>query len=365
MNIMTKNKLNIYGPINTMGYGISSYNIWKNLREKLHICLFPIANIDLESHWLKQNIVEDIKNQMSYDKTAPCLKIWHANDMILKPYSTGPYACYTFFELNKITKQESIGYDILDIIFVPSKWAKNILIDNGVQTNKICVAPSGVDVSVFNHKDYNHILEDRDKDKYIFLNIGKWEMRKGHDMLVHMFNQAFDKKDNVELWMLNTNPFLSKTENLQWANLYKNSPLGEKIKIFPRLPTQKDIAKVIKLSDCGIYPSRAEGWNNEVIETMAMNKPVITTNYSAHTEYCDDTNSYLVEVTNKEIANDGKFFQNFDGEWASLDNLFDDFIDKMRYVYKNQIRENVKGIETANTFNWSETANIINKKLYA
>ena len=70
-------------------------------------------------------------------------------------------------------------------------------------------------------------------------------------------------------------------------------------------------------------------------------------------------------MTNKEIANDGKFFQNFDGEWASLDNLFDDFIDKMRYVYKNQIRENVKGIETANTFNWSETANIINKKLYA
>ena len=259
MKNMINKKLSFYGPINNLGYGISSYNLWKNLRENISTTLFPINEVTVEKHWYQKGLVEDIKNQIHYDPSAPCLKVWHANDMIIKPYSKNLYAGYTFFEIDKITEQEKIGYNILDIIYVPSKWAKDVLIDNGIDNNKIVVAPAGVDTQVFDFNSYNDILEDKE-EKYIFLNIGKWELRKGHDLLVHMFNQAFTEKDNVELWMLNSNPFLSSKENQQWNNLYKNSKLGDKIQILPRLPTQKDIAKLIKLSDCGIYPSRAEGW---------------------------------------------------------------------------------------------------------
>ena len=360
---MINKKLNFYGPINTLGYGISSYNLWKNLRESVSTTLFPINEVTIEKHWNQKGLVDDIKNQLDYDITSPCLKVWHANDMIIRPYNKNLYAGYTFFEIDKVTQQERLGYDILDIIYVPSKWAKNILIDNGIDHNKIIVAPAGVDIEVFDYSSYNDLLEDKEEGTYIFLNIGKWEIRKGHDLLVHMFNQAFTEKDNVELWMLNSNPFLSSKENQQWNNLYKNSKLGDKIKILPRLPTQKDIAKVIKLSDCGIYPSRAEGWNNEVIETMAMDRPVITTNYSAHTEYCDKSNSFLVEAKNLESADDGKFFD-CTGQWASLDGLLDNFIDYMKYVYSNKINTNKAGLKTASKFNWTKTTDKIIETLY-
>lgn len=359
---MINKKLNFYGPINNFGYGISSYNLWKNLRENISTTLFPINEVTIEKHWYQKGLVDDIKNQLDYDVSAPCLKVWHANDMIIKPYNKNLYAGYTFFEIDKITEQEKVGYNILDIIYVPSKWAKDILIDNGIDNNKIIVAPAGVDTKVFDHKAYDDILEDRE-EKYIFLNIGKWELRKGHDLLVHMFNQAFTEKDNVELWMVNSNPFLSSKKNQQWINLYKNSKLGDKIHILPRLPTQKDIAKLIKLSDCGIYPSRAEGWNNEVIETMAMNRPVITTNYSAHTEYCDSSNSFLVEATDLELADDGKFF-NGAGKWASLDSSLDNFIAYMKHVYSNKINTNMAGVETSLKFNWNKTTNKIIDTLY-
>ena len=362
MKNMINKKLSFYGPINNLGYGISSYNLWKNLRENISTTLFPINEVTVEKHWYQKGLVEDIKNQIHYDPSAPCLKVWHANDMIIKPYSKNLYAGYTFFEIDKITEQEKIGYNILDIVYVPSKWAKDILIDNGIDNNKIVVAPAGVDTEVFDHNAYNDILEDKE-EKYIFLNIGKWELRKGHDLLVHMFNQAFTEKDNVELWMVNSNPFLSSKENQQWINLYKNSKLGDKIQILPRLPTQKDIAKLIKLSDCGIYPSRAEGWNNEVIETMAMDRPVITTNYSAHTEYCDKSNSFLVEAQNLELADDGKFFDGT-GQWAFLDSLLENFIDYMRYVYSNKINTNKSGLKTASKFNWAKTTDRIIETLY-
>jgi glycosyltransferase involved in cell wall biosynthesis len=341
-------------PINSLGYGISSYNIWKNLRDYYNISLFPLGSVSIENHWNKEEIIKDIDNQKYYNKTLPCLKIWHANDLIMKPHGSGKYSIYTFFETTKITDNEKVGYDITDTIIVPTKWAKDILINNNIDSNKIFVIPPGVDLSIF---DQTLEIKENDKtDDYVFINIGKWEIRKGHDVLVHIFNQAFEKKDNVRLLMINNNPFISEKENQQWQNLYKNTKLGDKIYIIPRLSSQLDIAKVIGISNCGIYPARAEGWNNEVIETMAMNKPVIVTNYSAHTEYANTDNSYLIDITDHEPAEDGKFFNGL-GVWAKLDTqVIEQTISHMRYVYKNRISTNPIGLQTAQKFSWSSTA---------
>ena len=66
-----------------------------------------------------------------------------------------------------------------------------------------------------------------------------------------------------------------------------------------------------------------------------MNKPVIATNYSAHTEYLTPENSYLVEIDNLTEAKDDKFFDGF-GKWAHLeDRQYEQMIEQMRYVYKN------------------------------
>lgn len=356
--------LNLVCPINSLGYGISSYNIWHNIRTSVNVTLFPIGNVSTENHWDKNAIIEDIQKQSKYNTQNPCLKIWHPHDLLMKPHGTGSYAGYSFFETNKISVNDRICYNILDNIITPTNWAKDILIANGIDINKIHVAAPGVDMSIFNPELYNQHEEDKTED-YIFLNIGKWEIRKGHDVLVHMFNQAFESTDNVRLLMLNTNPFLSDKENKQWQNLYKNTKLGDKIYMLPRLSSQSDIAKVIALSDCGIYPARAEGWNNEGIETMAMNKPIILTNYSGHTEYADHNNSFLINITTLETAHDGYFFNGNSGEWAKLDNnALDQTIAHMRHVYKNQIKTNPNGLKTAQKFSWSKTAQHIKDIIY-
>jgi glycosyltransferase involved in cell wall biosynthesis len=112
-------------------------------------------------------------------------------------------------------------------------------------------------------------------------------------------------------------------------------------------------------ADCGIFPSRAEGWNNEAIEMMAMDKPIIITNYSAHTQFCNKDNAYLVDIDTTVPANDGIWF-NGSGNWASIEEKqIDQFIEHMRYVYKNNIRDNSYGLKTANNLSWHNTANII------
>jgi glycosyltransferase involved in cell wall biosynthesis len=216
----------------------------------------------------------------------------------------------------------------------------------------------GVDTSVFN-PELSFDIEKK-QDKYVFLNIGKWEVRKGHDILLDLFNTAFPDENDVELWILAselTNSYSSEEELKKWKQMYE-SP---RIKIIPGAQRHSDIAKIMFFSDCGIYPSRAEGWNLEALETMAMNKPIITTNYSAHTEFCNKDNAYLVDILNKEVAFDGKAFKG-QGFWAKIDqNQKDQIIDYMRHVYKSNIRTNKNGLETAQKFTWNNTAEIINR----
>lgn len=349
--------MNYFLPIDShTGYGITGYNLWKqsiNIDKKN--ALFNIAHINPEKGWDIESIYNGLENRETFSNNDACFKLWHGNDFFTKVYGSGKYGGLSFFEIDKLTNIEKQSYNLLDIIFMPSLWAKNILEEHGIK-KPIVVCPMGVDTSVF---DGITPEDKKQKNTYIFINIGKFEIRKGHDILVDIFNNAFDENDDVELWMINDNPFLHQKQMEQWISLYKNSKLSSKIRLFPRIPDQKQLSKIMSYADCGIFPSRGEGWNNEAIEMMAMDKPIIITNYSAHTQFCNKDNSYLVDIENIEPANDGKWFNGF-GNWASIkEKEINQFIEYMKYVYKNNIRNNTKGLETAISLSWYNTANTI------
>ena len=91
---------------------------------------------------------------------------------------------------------------------------------------------------------------------------------------------------------------------------------------------------------------------------MSMNKPVIATNYSAHTEFCNDKNCMLINIDKLEPAFDGKWFNGDKGNWAKFEEKqIEQTINWMRYVYKNNIRDNKYGIETGKKFTWNNTVN--------
>jgi glycosyltransferase involved in cell wall biosynthesis len=352
--------INLLTPIDAFtGYGISGYNIWKELyKQHDNLSLFVIGNGNIEMEWDKESLVKSISHYDSFNKEYPCVKIWHGHDFFSRIAGCSKYGGLSFFELDTISTVEKASYNTLDIIFAPSKWAKDVLENNGVKS-KVVVCPTGVDTNIFD----GITPEDKLNDKYIFINIGKWEVRKGHDVLVNIFNKAFTKDDNVELWMANHNPFLNEEQRKNWISIYKDSALGDKIRIYPRVPSQKMLSKIMAYTDCGIFPSRGEGWNNEAVEMMAMNKPIIITNCTAHTEYCNSDNSYLVNIDKNELANDGIWFKN-NGNWAHIgDNQIDQMVEHMRYVYKNNIRSNSSGLSTARNLSWDKTAKIISSNI--
>lgn len=337
-------------PINNLGYGQTGYNIFKELNNRgEEFILFPIGPVDENLYSPEVERHCDISN---FNSNYTSIKIWHQNalfDHISRTKRVG----FPIFELESFSKQERASLRCCDKILVCSKWAKDVVDSHNLGID-VSVVPLGVDTNIFKPSDVCR------KEKTVFFNCGKWEYRKGHDILLECFNRAFTPRSNVELWVMCDNPFLPDLSRA-WEQKYKTSPLGDKIRIIPRVRSHQDVYSIMRQVDCGVFPARAEGWNLELLELMACGKKVIATNYSGHTEFCNDDNSLLINVESLETAIDNIWFHG-DGLWANIGKeQIDSIINKMREVHESKMSgecmNNKSGVQTANMFNWANTVN--------
>lgn len=359
--------INLIAPINQLGYGIVSLNILKSLTQAgNNVSLFPLGNLNLEAPVSSHDLLKDsIEKAKLFNPTAPSLRIWHQFDMSLMA-GKGLHTGLPIFELNKFTDIEKHQLSTLDKIFVPTEWAREICVENGLQERCVVVVPFGVDRFIFSPKEVSNPIANNKATK--FFNIGKWEIRKGHGLLLDAFNKAFKPEDDVMLIMNPINPFIGDKGNHEWAESFKTSPMGEKILIVgPRLKSQQEVSVLINSCDCGVFPALAEGWNMELLETMSCGKTAICTNYSGHREYVTKDNAYLIDIDKTEDAYDGIWF-NGQGEWAQFgDPQLEQLINYMKIVHvkkqSGQLSINQDGIETAAALPWEQTQRTITQWL--
>jgi len=350
--------MNIIAPINQLGYGIAGLNIAKALSKQCDVALWAQGDrAEVGEQEDVQIIGSLIGKRLTADFNRPCLKIWHQHDMSLF-VGKSTHIGFPFFELNTFSDVEKHSLNSLDKLFVTCEWAKEVAVNNlSLPEDDIHVVPLGVDANIFTQQQNN---ESKDT---IFFNCGKWEVRKGHDILYDVFNSAFEPQDNVQLWMMNSNPFLKPEQQKQWQDLYTNTKMGHKIKFIDRVKKQSEVYNIMSHTDCGVFPSRAEGWNLELLEMMSCGKHVIATDYSAHSQFCNNDNAHLIEINSLETAYDGVWFKGT-GEWAKIDDQAkDQCVSHMRKIHKlkqnNELSINEHGIETAKEYTWDNTANKI------
>jgi glycosyltransferase involved in cell wall biosynthesis len=355
--------MNIISPINQLGYGITGLNIVKELSKLREVSLWTIGQPQITTEEDSKVVKNCINNSKTFNYDDPCIRIWHQHDMA-QFVGCGEHIGFPIFELDVFSAIEQHHLNSCDRLFVCSQWAKEICLLNGIKPRKaslhdsaIHVIPLGVDTQVFKPCEIK-------PGPTIFFNCGKWEVRKGHDLLVDIFNKAFKDDDNVELWMMCDNPFLTDEEDKQWKRLYSSSDIGYKVKFISRVKTQAEVYSIMSNVDCGIFPSKAEGWNLEPLELMSCGKNVIITNYSAHTEFCTQENANLIDIKDIEVAYDGKWFTGKHGRWAKFDNdQIEQTVSHMQNIHNQKqngsLAINLPGIETSKKFTWKNTARFI------
>lgn len=377
--IKEQTTINAMFPINSLGYGVAAKNILYELQKHIDVTLFPIGPIEEPNPKKAQLIQQLINKQDKVKKAKVGLKIWHESQLAERPPCEKFYG-FPIFETDKLSDRAIKQILTCDHIFVCSKWAKQVLIDCLVPVLAeesveyklseqeaeqdlelfISVVPLGVDTNIF----YPRFTE---KNKVCrFFNCGKWEVRKGHDVILKAFRMAFPHESDVELYMMceNNFPQAKKFSNF----MVENYTSDYRVKILPRVQTEEEVAHIMSQMDCGLFPARAEGWNLELLEMMAVGKHVIASNCTGHTEFCDKNNAMLIEMPKKEPAYDGIWFDGKFNWHAINDEQLYSIVDYMKSFYNkwkgsDTSLVNTAGVETAEKFTWKNTANNILKEI--
>ncbi len=338
--------INLMTPINQLGYGVAGINILKALQARTDVALHMIGQPQVTNQADADAVKRGLETAKFFDDKATCVKIWHQNQMAER-IGSGKFIGFPIFELDIFTDLEKHHLMACDELLVCSQWAKEVVLNQVQQISKVSVVPLGVDTDIF--KPAPKVK----RDYTVFFNCGKWEVRKGHDILAGAFKEHLNKHPDSQLWMMCSNPFNTQEENNKWLSLY-NHP---NIKIIPRANTQQEVYNIMSQVDCGVFPSRGEGWNLELLEMMAIGKPTIATNYSAHTEFAANGHSHLIPVHGVEPAFDGKWFFG-QGNWAKVDQR--DITEAMNDFMKTAWVQSTI-VKHAQKFSWENTANEILK----
>lgn len=242
---------------------------------------------------------------------------------------------YTMLEVDGIPKDWILQANSMNEVWVPSTFNRETFLNSGLEV-PVFVMPLGVNPDFFNPK----IRSYRPTQRYTFLSVFEWGERKATETLFRAYHRAFDRQDDVLLLLkiINTDPGVNVERDIAAMDLPEN---GAPVAVIYNqdLPTHQ-MGSLYRSVDCIVSPTRGEGWGMPIIEAMACARPVIATDWSAHTDFMTEEIAYPLRVSNliPAVAK-CPYYEGF--SWAEPDE--EHLIHLMRHVYENRDEAAEKG----------------------
>ncbi len=208
-------------------------------------------------------------------------------------------ACYAWEESGFPTEYVHDFNLSLNFIAVTSRFVAKILRDNGVHT-PINVVGDGIDQIARLEHAYNdgnaEVLASRLNlgDGLCFLHVSSGFPRKGVDVLLRAWAQAFNREDKVVL-VIKTSPNPHQDISKQIETLTENFPEHARIILINEALEVNATYELFRTADIIVCPTRGEGFGLPMAEALAIGKPVITTAYGGQMDFCKPENSWLCE----------------------------------------------------------------------
>jgi glycosyltransferase involved in cell wall biosynthesis len=227
------------------------------------------------------------------------LKPWYVE--VQEPRPIG----YTFFEIDRLDPDDvRRAADYYEIIVAGSTWCQKILAEHGFPHTETII--QGVDGELFHPKAPAH---RKYRDKFVIFSGGKFELRKGQDLVIKAFRVLQEKYPDVLLVNLWYNRWRTSIETMQISPYIRFESSGNDyfqyvnhllsindvdLRGVVTLPPlgHHDMPEIYRDTDVGLFPNRCEGGTNLVMmEYMACGKPVIASYTSGHRDILSRKNA--------------------------------------------------------------------------
>lgn len=279
---------------------------------------------------------------------------------------------YTFFE-NELNDKSIENAKKYDIVFGGSTWNKQKMLVKGIKNSNVLF--QGIDPELF-----FPIKENKNQSLFVIFSGGKFELRKGQDIVLKAVKILQEKYPDIilinawyNLWpktmelMQQSTHIKVKAKGSTWqefmSDLYYTNKLdGDRI-ITLDVVDNKKLRNLYAATDLGVFPNRCEGGTNLVLmEYMACGKPVVATYATGHTDVLSDNHALLLKE-NKPFH-----LMHRNRLWADwVEPSLDELVAEIEYAYFH--RDEIKRIgknagEFMKKFTWEKSAetllNLIN-----
>jgi glycosyltransferase involved in cell wall biosynthesis len=267
---------------------------------------YPVKNLDRKG----TNPIKDFKLMLEYfllfKRIGPSIVI----NFTIKPNIYGSISAgllnvpsisvitglgYTFIEESWLTNLVKILYRIAfsfnrAVIFLNSEDLKTL--EPLCRSKSFLIESEGIDIRIFNPS----FCKDTKKNVFTFLFVGRLLKDKGVYELIQAFKRLKQKNPDLKLIIVGSpdegNPDSIREEEVE--NWVKDG-------LIEYYGFQDDVRPFYRIADCVVLPSYREGIPRVLLEAMAMEKPVITTDSVGCRNVCaDGVNGFLVKPKDVE-----------------------------------------------------------------
>jgi glycosyltransferase involved in cell wall biosynthesis len=286
---------------------------------------------------------------------------------------------YTFFELNLVQPAWiENGRRCFDRVISGSSWCTRILAEAGL--DQVATVVQGIDPAVFYPATGVAAVREFLADKFAVFSGGKFELRKGQDLVIRAFKVLQDRHPDAVLVNAWFNPWPETMQSMSSSRLIRITPQnGPYVQVINRIladngidlrrvitcPPQSNfaMARIYRNTDVGLFPNRCEGGTNLVLmEYMACGQPVVAVNSTGHADIVNSGNALV-------IASKGSITLHCDQKpiavWPEPD--LDDTIDKLEWAYQHREALRDLGRQAAQDlarWTWRRTAETFQKLIW-
>eukprot|EP01064_Diplonema_japonicum_P020874 TRINITY_DN30444_c0_g1_i1.p1 TRINITY_DN30444_c0_g1~~TRINITY_DN30444_c0_g1_i1.p1 ORF type:complete len:874 (+),score=180.69 TRINITY_DN30444_c0_g1_i1:42-2663(+) len=241
-------------------------------------------------------------------------------------------------------------------VWVPSAFTRDVMLQNDV-TVPVRTLPEAVDTSLYHAKRKNcnalppkgvtetDILRfgsKEPKEPFKFLSMFKWEERKGWDVLIKAFLEAFTAEDETALYIAtipHKDPGAYRDRIVADVERVIEGVAEERRYKLPHICVMHAevqthlIPGMFSSADAFVLPTRGEGWGLPILQALSTGLPTIATSWSGQMDFLDSTNSYLLKCTLAELPKDSYYGWSPDKLWAEPSQVH--LVELLKTVYTN------------------------------
>lgn len=259
----------------------------------------------------------------------------------------------TTFETDRLPT-EWLGHILtFDEVWVISQYNYQSFVRSWVPPEKLRIVPSCIDVDLFNPEGDSIELPAASQNRFVFLSVFDWGWRKGWDILVKAYSQAFRPEEGKAL-------LLKITRNHGHSLEYIRQQVDRVLKaVGQSLVGRQDIilwddnlgcaqlSALYRSVDAFVLPSRGEGWGRPYMEAMATGLPTIATRASGNIDFMDDENSFLISAQLRSVSNEAfQEIPTYEGHsWYEPDTV--ELRNTMRHIVQNTENARIVGTRAA------------------